>query len=897
MFFQGQAYIPALSLAFRPVESICSSPQTVRAMPTNPVTRAFRAQELSIERPSGLAAAATLLLCAISLVSLASCAGYTSKAQTETGGTPGVGVLTPSPASVPFGSVAVGSTSVQSVSVTNTGTGTVDITGAGISGGVFTVVGGAPSNSLAAGQSATVQVQFAPTSMTPASGTLTVTSDASNPSLAIGLTGTGLEAVPAFSPSSLNFNNVTVGQTSSQNVTLTNNGNTGLVVTNAAVSGAGFGITNFSPLPKTIAANGGSATFGVTFTPASTNGASGQIVFTDNAIGLTQTFTMTGSAVAAGSTLGANPGSFNFNNVVVGTSSTQNIVLMNSGTTAITVGSVVAAGAGFSASGIAAQQQIAGGASATLTAQFAPTGPGAVTGTITVNSNATNNPLVISLSGTGTQAALSANPSSINFGSIIVGNTSTVNVTLTNTGTASLNITSASASGPGFSMSTLAAQTLVPLATATFTVTFGPTANGPATGSVLVNSTAPGSPLTVGLSGSGAATQAQLAISPSPVPFGSVAVGTSPSPTQTVTLTNTGNATLNITAATLTGSAYSMNLAPVSIAAGSNTTFTVTFTPTTGGGATGNIQITSNAVGSPTTLSLTGTGLQAQISSNPTSVAFGTVALNNTNSQPIILTNNGNATLTFSQISVTGIGFAQTGLSTTTTVAAGAHITFNATFDPTAAGPVTGTITLNTNAASPLAINLTGTGQAQTLLIGANPTTLAFGTVLNGTSSQLTTLITNSGNSTVTISGVTTTGAGFTASGITNGTMLTAGQSATLTVTFAPTQGGAVSGANVSIASNATGSPTVVMLTGTGQHNVVLAWSESQPSGVTYNVFRGTSPGGEGTTAINTSPISLMGYTDTNVVAGTTYYYTVQAVNSAGTSPSSNEASATVPTP
>jgi hypothetical protein len=804
-------------------------------------------------------------------------------------------VLTPSPASVSFGNVAVGSTSVQSVSVTNTGTGTVDITGASITGGVFTVMGGAPSNTLAAGQSATVQVQFAPTSITPASGTVTVASNASNSSLGIALSGTGLEAIPSFSPTSLNFNNVTVGQTSTQNVTLTNTGNTNLVVTSAVVSGTGFGMKNFSPLPKTIAANT-STTFGVTFTPASTNGATGGILLTDNAIGVTQTFTMTGSAVAAGSTLGANPGSFNFNNVVVGTTSTQPIVLTNSGTTTITINSVAPAGPGFGASGITPGQQIAAGASATVTASFAPTGTGAASGTITVNSNATNTPLVISLTGTGTQAALTATPSSISFGSIIVGNTSTVNVTLKNTGTANLNITGASATGTGFSMSTLAAQTLAPLGTATFTVTFGPTTTGAATGTVSVSNTAPGSPLIIGLSGSGAATQAQLAINPSPVAFGSVAVGTSPSPTQTVTLTNTGNATLNITGATISGAAYTMNLAPVSISAGSNTTFTVTFTPSTSGSQTGSIQITSNAPSSPNTISLTGTGLQAQISANPASVNFGNVADSTTNSQPIILTNSGTATLTFSLINVTGTGFGQTGLSTTTTIAAGAHVTFNATFAPTAPGAVTGTITLNTNAPAPLTINLSGTGQAQTFLLGVNPTTLPFGTVLNGTSSQLTTTITNNGNSTITISGVTTIGAGFSASGITNGTMLTAGQSATLTVTFAPIVGGAVSGAQVSIASNAAGSPTVVTLTATGQHSVVLSWGASSTQGVTYNVFRGTTPGGEGTTPITTG-VSALTYTDTNVTAGASYYYTVEAVNSAGSSAPSNEASAAIPNP
>jgi archaellum component FlaF (FlaF/FlaG flagellin family) len=393
-----------------------------------------------------------------------------------------------------------------------------------------------------------------------------------------------------------------------------------------------------------------------------------------------------------------------------------------------------------------------------------------------------------------------------------------------------------------------------------------------------------------------AASQAQLSVSPSSVAFSNVNVGSNA--TQTVTLTNTGNATLNVTAATITGSGYTMSLQPTSINAGANTTFTATFTPTTAGSASGSISITSNAPTSPTTIALSGTGLQAQIAATPSSVAFGTVTEATTNSQPITLKNNGNTTLTFSQISVTGAGFGQTGLSTSTTIAAGSSATFNATFDPSSATAVSGSITLTTNATpSPLVISLSGTGQATTLLLSTSQTSLAFGNVLDGSSSQLTTSVTNNGNANVTISSVTAMGAGFSASGILNGTVLTPGQSVTLTVTFAPASGGPVSGASATIASNATNSPAIVSLSGTGMHSVVLTWGASPTNGVTYNVFRGTSSGGEGTTPINPSPITSLTYTDTNVTPGTNYYYTVEAVNSGGSSAPSNEAVADVPNP
>ena len=88
------------------------------------------------------------------------------------------------------------------------------------------------------------------------------------------------------------------------------------------------------------------------------------------------------------------------------------------------------------------------------------------------------------------------------------------------------------------------------------------------------------------------------------------------------------------------------------------------------------------------------------------------------------------------------------------------------------------------------------------------------------------------------------------------------------------------------------GTPTGLAATaGSGQ--VALTWS-STSNAATYNVYRGTSAGGESTTPITTG-LTGTSYTDTSVTNGTTYYYKVAAVNAAGTSGQSNEASATPP--
>jgi fibronectin type 3 domain-containing protein len=84
--------------------------------------------------------------------------------------------------------------------------------------------------------------------------------------------------------------------------------------------------------------------------------------------------------------------------------------------------------------------------------------------------------------------------------------------------------------------------------------------------------------------------------------------------------------------------------------------------------------------------------------------------------------------------------------------------------------------------------------------------------------------------------------------------------------------------------------PTGLSATG-GNGQVSLAWTASSGAS-SYNVYRGTTAGGELSTAI-ASGITSTSYVDPGLTNGNTYYYKVTAVNSYGTSGYSNEASAT----
>src|ERR1035437_9065031 len=88
---------------------------------------------------------------------------------------------------------------------------------------------------------------------------------------------------------------------------------------------------------------------------------------------------------------------------------------------------------------------------------------------------------------------------------------------------------------------------------------------------------------------------------------------------------------------------------------------------------------------------------------------------------------------------------------------------------------------------------------------------------------------------------------------------------------------------------------------------VALSWSAPSSNGGSaitgYNVYEGTTAGGESTNPVNgTTLIGATSYTVTGLTNGTTYYFRVRAENGASTSSnaSSVEASATptsTPTP
>ncbi|HEY7352290.1 MAG TPA: choice-of-anchor D domain-containing protein [Terriglobales bacterium] len=521
------------------------------------------------------------------------------------------GQLTANPSNQAFGNVTAGTQQTGSETVTNTGGTSITISKAAITGTGFSLSGINTPVTLDAGESTPFTITFAPQSAGAASGKVTLTSDAPNPTLSISLSGTGVAAGQlTANPSSKAFGNVTVGNQLSASETVTNSGGTSVTISKAAVSGTGFSINGISA-PVTLTA-GQSASFTMTFTPQSAAAASGTVTLSSNASNPTLRISLSGTGVNAGQ-LTANPPSQNFGSVTSGTQQTVSETVTNTGGTSVTISEANITGTGFTMSGLSTPKTLTAGQSTTFNLTFAPQATGSASGMVTLTSNAPNPTLQISLSGTGTTAGqLTANPPSQNFGNVTSGTQQTVSETVTNTGGTSVTISQANITGTGFTMSGLSTpKTLTAGQSTTFNLTFGPQTTGSASGMVTLTSNAPNPTIQISLSGTGAAVQAgQLSVTPTTLALGSVVVGDSGSASGSLSATG---ASVTVTAATSNNSAFTVSglSLPVTIPAGKSVPFTITFSPQAAGSANAKLTITSDAQSPTLTETLTGTGTTA----------------------------------------------------------------------------------------------------------------------------------------------------------------------------------------------------------------------------------------------------------------------------------------------
>ena len=237
-----------------------------------------------------------------------------------------------------------------------------------MAGNGFGMSGLAVPMTLGPGQSTAFTVSFAPAGAGSASGNISVVSDAANSVSTVALSGMGVQPQISVAPGSISFGTVTVGQTSSQTVTLTNAGGANLNITQLAGPGTGFSLTGLA-LPLTLAP-GKSTAFTVSFTPTSGASSSSSLMLVSNAPTSPTTIPLSGTGSAQVLQLTPSTTSLSFGNQALNASATQSVTLTNTGNSAVSISQVNVAGSGFSLNGSAPLVTLSAGQAASFSVTF-----------------------------------------------------------------------------------------------------------------------------------------------------------------------------------------------------------------------------------------------------------------------------------------------------------------------------------------------------------------------------------------------------------------------------------------------------------------------------------------------------------------------------------------------
>jgi hypothetical protein len=285
---------------------------------------------------------------------------------------------------------------------------------------------------------------------------------------------------------------------------------------------------------------------------------------------------------------------------------------------------------------------------------------------------------------------------------------------------------------------------LPPSATCTIDIVFAPTvAGGPQTATASASYSFPGNPgKSISLTGNATGAPGVM-FTPAALTFASRTVFTT-STAQTLTLANNGTSTLGITSIAISGDFAYTTGCPASLAPGASCTIDVTFTPLVVGARSGTLTVADTAAGSPHTVALNGTGLSTAVpvlDVSPSVVEFSAQPVG-TGSAPqvVIVSNTGNAPLTFGSIAITGefaIVAAPGGAAPAAcpvTLGAGESCRIDVVFHPAAFNGREGSLTIATDAGT-FALRLFGTGLVPEPAQLEVPASLDFGAQAVGTRS------------------------------------------------------------------------------------------------------------------------------------------------------------------
>jgi hypothetical protein len=311
-----------------------------------------------------------------------------------------------SPIAVTYSGTNVGSASAtQNITVSNTGGVTANLQAPVVTGD-FTITANTCGPTLAPNVGCTVAIAFQPTASGTRTGSFSIADSAGTQTASLGGQGV-LPATDTLAPLMLSFPAQVLNTASAtQQVTLTNAGDTTLTLIAAQIASGDFTVVNGC----------GSSLIGhstcsllVAYVPRSVGAETGVLTVTDQL--RSQTVTLNGVGVAPAGVSLSPVGTVAFAPTGVGlAAATQTVTLTNNGGLPLQIQSIAAMGDFVIVSGTnTCGANLATGAACTLGVTFSPTAAGARTGRLSVVDNTASSPQSLQLTGTGVDFALSAN--------------------------------------------------------------------------------------------------------------------------------------------------------------------------------------------------------------------------------------------------------------------------------------------------------------------------------------------------------------------------------------------------------------------------------------------------------------------------------------------------------
>lgn len=263
----------------------------------------------------------------------------------------------------------------------------------------------------------------------------------------------------------------------------------------------------------------------------------------------------------------------------------------------------------------------------------------------------------------GTSPRLQVDPVSLNFGTVVIGESRTQTLSIRNGGTAPLTVTGIVSDSARFTVEGAFPLTVVPGGTQQVTVRYSPSGTGgqTQTGTLTVSSNdAVTGPVTIGLTGQGSFVElpkVRIDATPSTLDFGDVNSGQTKD--LTLSIRNSGTDPLVVSGITLSNPRFQLVFAsfPLRVAPSGLTTLQVRFLPAGPGVQTGTLQITSNDSDNLTVnIGLRGNGVgtasSPKIVVSASNFEFGTVQVGESGERTFSISNTGTAPLVIQSLSI-----------------------------------------------------------------------------------------------------------------------------------------------------------------------------------------------------------------------------------------------------